>query len=410
MGWLWRELTRPRGHEAHRFYRGGRGSKGGVALLLVLTNLLLMSVLVSEMTFTASVRVKLAVHQRDEAKAEQLAYTGAQLYQLFLLAQKGISRMPQIQQAAQMFGIDVNNLWQALPMINTGLMRMVFVSNGSIDEEDMERAGTEGLSEEEVEESREEGSGSDRNFLDFDGDFAAEITDENSKVNVSMIGGQNLSELLANPQAQQLYGLMAGEDNDRFFLDRNLERWELIGNLADWVDADTTRAYQGGPEDALYNNLDSPYLPKNASFNSFDEIRLVDGWHRDDVWERFGQHLTVYGSGRINVNSAQPEVIRGLLVHGCNATMPAQQDPVMAAIEERRLLIGPFMRPRDFIQTVTGTGLECPNLTNTMISTQSDIFRITSTGVVGEAKATITTIIDQSSNRGPGKVVHFKIQ
>ena len=72
MRWLWRELTRPRGHTTHRFYRGGRGSRGGVALLLVLSNLLLMSVLVSEMTYTASVRVKLAVHERDEAKAEQL--------------------------------------------------------------------------------------------------------------------------------------------------------------------------------------------------------------------------------------------------------------------------------------------------------------------------------------------------
>jgi type II secretory pathway component PulK len=429
MKWVWYELTRPRGKSSHRFYRGGRRSRSGVALLLTLANLLLMSVLVSEMTYTASVRVKLAVHERDEAKAEQLAYTGAQIYEILLAYMDQAGRM--IGPYADMMGIDPNNLWQALPTMNTGMMRMVFVSGGSIDDEDMERVSSEGLSEEEVAESREGGSERERNFLDFDGDFVAELTDEDSKVDVSAMAStnpQNLSELMANPQAQQLFGLMAGEDNDRFFIDKSLERWELIGNLVDWVDADDNRVWQGGSEQNLYANLASPYRPKNATFDSFEEIRLIDGWHDDDVWERFGKHLTIYGGGRINVNSAQPEVIRGVLTAYCMPNgIPNQGllDQVMAGLEERRLLIGPFRSPADFISAADQAGATCSGNTGTQtagnirqaIKVKSDKFRVTSTGIVGDAKVTITTIID-TSRRGRGRggqnrqsnVVHFSIE
>lgn len=423
--WIWRELTRPRGHSPHRFYRGGRGSKSGVALLLVLTNLLLMSVLVSEMTYTASVRVKLAVHERDEAKAEQLAYTGAQIYELLLAGMQQIQSMPQVQQAAAMFGVDTNNLWQALPMMNTGLMRMIFVSGGSADEEDMARVADEGLSEEELEESREGSSGDTRNFLDFDGEFVAEVTDENSKVNVSEIRGTNLTELMGNVQAQQLFGLMSGEDNDSFFLEKNIERWELIGNLADWTDPDDSRAWQGGAEDSLYMNLESDYRPKNAPFDSFEEVRLVDGWHDDDVWERFGKHLTIYGGDRINVNSAGPEVIRGLLLAYCMPGGVPNQGLVTqieTKLEEHRALIGPFGQPRDFVTAVEQAGGTCTAPSNGQasanllqsISVSSHVFRITSTGVVGEAKVTVTTIMDsRRRNRGAQResnIVHFKIE
>lgn len=429
MRWLWHELTRPRGKASHRFYRGGRRSRSGVALLLTLANLLLMSVLVSEMTYTASVRVKLAVHERDEAKAEQLAHTGAQIYELLLAFLDQAGRM--IGPYADMIGVDPNNLWQGLPTINTGMMRMVFVSGGSLDEDDMTRASAEGLSEAEVAESREGGSERERNFLDFDGDFVAELTDEDSKVDVSAMAStnpQNLSELMANPQAQQLFGLMAGEENDRFFLDKGVERWELIGNLVDWVDADDNRVWQGGSEQNVYANLASPYRPKNATFDSFEEIRLIDGWHDDDVWERFGQYLTIYGGGRINVNSAPPEVIRGLLTVYCMPNgIPNQGllDQVMAGLEERRLLIGPHRSAADFISAADQAGASCSGNAGAQttgnirsaIKVRSTTFRVTSTGIVGDAKVTITTIID-TSRRGRGRggqnrqsnVVHFSIE
>ena len=40
-----------------------------------------------------------------------------------------------------------------------------------------------------------------------------------------------------------------------------------------------------------------------AALDTLDEIRLVDGWHLDGVWERMGRHLTIYGGGKVNVNT-----------------------------------------------------------------------------------------------------------
>ena len=43
---------------------------------------------------------------------------------------------------------------------------------------------------------------------------------------------------------------MSGQTEDQWFYDQNLDRWEVIANLKDWVDSDTTRSgTQEGYED-----------------------------------------------------------------------------------------------------------------------------------------------------------------
>ena len=78
-----------------------------------------------------------------------------------------------------------------------------------------------------------------------------------------------------SPTAQRLFALMGGEENDEWFMERNIDRWEVIGNLKDWVDVDNLRSGGlGGDEDGLYNRLDDPYLTKNAKFDTLEEILL----------------------------------------------------------------------------------------------------------------------------------------
>ena len=47
---VWRELVRPRGPQRHRFHRVGRRSHAGVALLMVITSILLLTILVAEIS------------------------------------------------------------------------------------------------------------------------------------------------------------------------------------------------------------------------------------------------------------------------------------------------------------------------------------------------------------------------
>ena len=77
----WKELHRERTPE-----RRGRRSRSGVAMLLVITIVTLLTVVVTEVVHGAAMRIQLAGNQRDEAKAEALAMSGVQFYRLLLIA------------------------------------------------------------------------------------------------------------------------------------------------------------------------------------------------------------------------------------------------------------------------------------------------------------------------------------
>ena len=417
--WLWHELTRPRGPVRHRFYRVGRSSRAGVALLMVVSSIMLLTVIVTEITYGATVRISLAAHHRDEAKAEALALSGIQMYRLILMGSQALGRNPMVQQFGAMMGVNGDSLWQMLPRFNTGLLRMGFVSGGDLDEDDAEEfrdAG--GLTEEQRDESREDTSGSKRNFLDFDGDFSASVKDENRFIFVGNLQAQDMASLLQLPATQQLQGLMMREEYNEFFRDHNLDRVELISNLVDWTDLDSTRVFRGGQEEQLYDNLDSPYMTKNAPFDTKEEIRLVDGWHLDGVWERFGRHLTIYGNGKINVNTATRPVLRGLFMAyqdgtSYNDVMMDQFLDLFLEFRGKPLAQGGiyFQNANGFVSFVENSiGLQLRDDVTTAIQTQSETFRVVSTGEVGDARVEIMAVIDFSNNNKIGRILHYRIR
>jgi len=448
--WLWHELTRPRGSVIHRFYRVGRDSKSGVAILIVLTCFLFMAMMATEIANTSLVRIKLAANIRDEARAEALARSGLNFYRLILVAANGLDQransMSQVFPQLQQMGISGDMLWQMVPFINTNLLRMVFVAGGDLDQEEQAEIEAQGgLTDEERQRSMEAGGGTKPGFLDFQGDFFAEVSDETRRINIKNIQGTDIAALRSDPAASQVLALMTGnntcqairnnrqmsmedlEDNTRWFLDRDLEPLELVGNLADWVDKDSQRAYLGGNEDSLYDRLDDPYRVKNAPFDSLEEVRLVEGWHRDDVWEKFGEQLTVFGDGKVNVNSAECEVLFALLRSNVTPMPNDQQiDSCVRAIEAYRMIV-PFANENSFLQFLQG-GSGPPMPTNVsssqlpqgrceltpnpqmqnVITTKTKVFRVTSVGNVGDAKVTIEAVFDFSSSAS-GQTLYWRI-
>jgi len=281
--------------------------RSGVALLVAITTVAMLTIMVTEITYIARMRLLTASNQRDRVQAYWLAKSGTGIYQLILAANKQIGKNEFIQQ----FGLG-DSLWQMVPSLNTGMMRMLFVSESSgsdVKEDDIETFKSEGtVSEKVAEESRAGGVFNDRNFLDFAGDFSAEISDMESRIDLNQLGseGDNLQD---SPTAARLFALMSGEENDQWFLERNLDRWELIGNLKDWTDADTYRSGGlGGQEDSLYANQEPPYLSKNAKFDTTDEIRLIEGWN-GELYDKFRDKLTIWSRGKFNLNSFDEKCI-----------------------------------------------------------------------------------------------------
>jgi hypothetical protein len=278
------------------------------------------------------------------------------------------------------------------------MMRMLFVSDApgdDVEKEDIEEFKEDGrVSEAVMEKSREGGLFSDRNFLDFPGDFSAEIIDMESKIDINQLGSEGDS-LQESTTGQRLYSLMSGEENDQWFLERNIDRWEIIGNIKDWVDADDYRSGGlGGQEDSLYQNQDPPYYTKNAKFDTTDEVRLIDGWN-GEVFDKFGDKLTIWSNGKFNLTSLDKDMHKALIRSAANSQ--PQNDMLNNCLAGTEWMMGITFVSKakdyaDFVQNTCGIELDKTKLTN--ITKTSKVFEITSTGMVGTSTVTISMIID----------------
>jgi type II secretory pathway component PulK len=385
-------------------------SRRGVALLMVTMLLGFVAIVGTDISLSGEVRIQRAAHQRDELQAESLARSGINFYRLILVANKQLGENSQMASGAAMLGINLGDaLWQWLPTINSSLLRMLMVMDGSVDEEDVERLATDGLTAEERQASRDEGVSmfSDSNFLDFEGDFIAQITDEDSRISIVGLSAAQEGSIMENPTAIQLFGLMSGEENDQWFYQQNIDRWEIIANLKDWMDRDTDRSGSlGGYEDNVYNSLESPYLTKNAPFDTKEEIRLVEGW-QDAVFERFGDSITIYGAGLINVNTASDEVLTGLLKAYVTPSPSDYQCELILVQMKEYALLTQFTNGEDFITWLSGQGLTVGETLGTVIGTNSNVFTVQSMGIVGDSTTTITAVMDFSTE-SEGRIAYWR--
>lgn len=386
--------------------------RSGVAILTAVVTIAIMVTIVTEVTYLSRSKSLTAYNQRNQVQAYWIARSGINIYTLILAANKQIGSNSTIQD----LGLG-DSLWQMIPYLNTGLMRMLFASEsgGDVSDEAVDQFKEEGTINQEVSELTREGAGSvfnDRNFLDFEGDFAAELMDNESRIDINQLNTDlPLQEI---PVAQQIFALMNSEEADQWFLEQNIDRWEMIGNVKDWVDTDSIRsAGLGGYEDNLYNTLDPPYLTKNAPFDTLEEIRLVEGWS-GELCDKYCDRLTIWSNGKYNLNSFDEEMhratIRAASLSPINdstldACFAGNNDSILSVWD-----VAVFNNANDyvsFIKSNCGIELEKSRLNN-MTST-SQVFTITSTGMVGTSSVTLQTVIDYSS-KNTGSVKYWRIE
>lgn len=84
----------------------------------------------------------------------------------------------------------------------------------------------------------------------------------------------------------------------------------LIDAIADWRDEDNDKRLQGA-EKFEYLYLKKPYDCKNGPFESLEELLLVKGM-TPELLKNVKPYLTVYGSGKVNLNTAPAQVLSAL--------------------------------------------------------------------------------------------------
>ncbi|OHE16427.1 MAG: hypothetical protein A2X96_04125, partial [Syntrophobacterales bacterium GWC2_56_13] len=141
------------------------------------------------------------------------------------------------------------------------------------------------------------------------GSFNIAIEDEGGRIPVNrLVSGSGY-----NPQIRDfLLRLLTGQD---FRLEQRRAE-ELIDAIKDWIDADDEMT-GAGAERGYYAGLDIPYAVKNAPLDCIEELLMIKGVTRELFYgaEKSpgrAQCLTVFGDGKININTAPKPVLGAL--------------------------------------------------------------------------------------------------
>ncbi len=356
------------GTRVARPHRRGRGREQGVALVVVLTAVAILSVLVADMQENTSTAYLIATTERDQLQAEYMAKSGLNLTRLLVAQQRVIGRaIAPIYQMVLGHPPPDLPVWKLAPLVLTPFC--------NYDAAAKETSGT----------------GIDLGTVEGLGKTPARCKivafAENSKINVNKplkLGG----DAARRSVAMQMFALMGGYQSpspyDPLFANPDPDglttsRLDLISATIDWWDVDTDRTLfdpgaatvttQGSEQD-VYSSFRDPYHNKNAPFDSLQELRLVRGVS-DDFWSTFvepnpddpdSRVITIYGSGSVNVNEAPPQV---LLARICSYLEDQSlcADPVEAAkfiqimSTIRSLFPLPlFGRVSDFLDFIGGKG------------------------------------------------------
>ncbi|HMY14760.1 MAG TPA: type II secretion system protein GspK [Polyangium sp.] len=281
--------------------RKRNANRRGVALLMVLGAITVLTVFLTELQQETSATFAAALADRDAMQAEYLAKSAINLSRLLIASE------PQIRTSIPL----------PIPFKQLPVWEFSDVALGPFNDETGMSAFAGMLS---VDSSTGKGLGL------TNGRFEVKIVDEDSKINInraSPITDVDLDrQLISLMQSPQNAPLFEGRDLDDQFSDMNT----ICGAITDWADQDEnlSTCYVGsqaqgasGSEDNFYQTIGLDYRRKNAAYDSIEELRLVRGMG-DDFWSTFvdpnpddpkARVLTVWGQKAINVNSANPQIL-----------------------------------------------------------------------------------------------------
>jgi general secretion pathway protein K len=420
--------------EKKRLYFARVRRRRGVALILVLGALTILSVMLTESQDESSADFAAALTTRDQLIGEYAAKSAVNLSRLLIAAEPTIRTAIGPMLMLMMPGGPPPQIpvWEhaerALGAFNDGEGVKGFALLAGVDTTLGKNLGFQGAG------------------------FDIRIIDEDSKINVNASArgeafskarlGAQLAGLMSGPQYDPLF---SSKDSDGQFSDRSA----VCAAIIDFADPDqdqdhafcelgSATAQAATPEDSFYTLLPHPYERKNAAFDSLEELRRVRGMS-EDFWATFvdpdpdapdRRVLTVWGQGAVNVNTANPQTILALVCSQVDPLVtPMCSDPaeatkfLMALSMVRGFTRGAplFGSAKVFIAALKGTGmfggilaalevqpvqLKSDAEFEKLVSTESKVFSIYATGRVGSGSRQTTTrlhvVVDFRNAPPPG--------
>jgi general secretion pathway protein K len=412
-----------------RLRRAARRRQRGMAFVMVLGALTILTVMLTEVQDQSSAELAGAIEARDALIAEYAAKSAVNLSRL-LIASEPTIRKSVAPFLGILFGGSVPQIpvWvysdRLLGAFNDPTGAEAFSSFAGLDLAKGKNLGLPGAS------------------------FELAIVDEDSKLNLNIAAGSKFAQRRLMVQLMQRIGgpqynpLFENRDPDGNFTDRQA----ICAALVDWADGDqetmlcdpTNFTAQEMPtEDSYYELLKKPYHRKNAAFDSLEELHRVRGIG-DDFWATFvdpdPEHpekrlFTVWGQQAVNINTAGPDT---LLQTVCAVSKEPKPKFCIDATEMMKFLtilglvqgmmpgVPAFGSPKAFVSLLQGQGPMASLLkglgmepitldqdAQSQLTVESKVFSIYATGKVKagrrETNMRIHAVVDFRSAQAPGQ-------
>jgi general secretion pathway protein K len=418
----------------------------GVALVLVLTTIAILTAVGVDFSYSSRVSLKLAENLRDETRAYYLARSAVNLSRLLLHFQKQVDQLggqltagiaaatggqraalPGQPAPASNLGI---RLWEILPIDSNAMGALLSGNIAGVEKaERREPPPTEAPAQPAGDQPALHPFGS------FDGSFHARIVDENSRINVVGLDGLGTAPLATLIQLRAMmsdpkYDFIFGEEDAN--RDR-VRRDDVILAMKDWVDLDetgsaidptnTANPFVNGfsDENSAYDRYQPRYKAKNAHFDSLEELFMVRGVN-DRFMAAFGDRLTIWPdiNSKLNINTNEPQqMLTNILIAAQNPNDPVLRDPrllrtILQELQLRKMFSFFGISAQDFVSILQANGIRLrpeidPRINgnaSTFFGSTSDTFRITATGHVGRLEKKVTAVVRYDD--ALGKLLYWK--
>lgn len=410
-------------------------SSRGMAMLMVVTIIAILTTMAMDFSHEAMINLHLTATYRDEVKAYFLAHSALNISRLILFYQKQIDSMLKNNNLAQILGGNIH-LWRMIPIDSE--FTKSFANGDLFSVMGYEKISEEGShsvnspSDKDGEKKAEREGAFVGKFGEFEGYFKASIEDEESKIPLKNF---DATASLRNFAMTQLMLLMMPQQYNPIFENRDMDnqyttREELIAAIKDYQDVDDKQFDLlmqqdiGPPEDLFYSSLEKPYMPKNAPFDSLEEIRMVRGVG-DLFFHNFGDRVTIYPVKRFNLSSLDDRMILTVIcMFVKEKNHPVCTDPsfnsqlslIKRFVEFKQLKLSQnplytmtvqdikeFCNLEGIIlkETILGVGRM-----DDLFSMESFYFRVETVGVVGSVKKHITAVV--YADRSTSELLYYR--
>jgi general secretion pathway protein K len=230
-----------------------------------------------------------------------------------------------------------------------------------------------------------------------DGSFRVPIEDEAGKIQINRL-------VTGNAFNEDIKGLLIRLLSQPEFNLEEKKMLEILDAIKDWIDKDD-EVTGSGAEKAYYSTLEKPYTAKNGPLDCLDELLMIKGMTKSLYYgtrERPGlrHFLTVYGDGRININTAPGLVLRAL---------SKDISPEMAErMDEYRRNKDHDLAGASWYQKVPGMG--SLTIDSRLITTSSSFFKIVSIGIRHQMSQTVTGVIKREQDGKTAKILSWKVE